>query len=102
MLFLNITNENRHPGTILRDRAPVLFPSALFTPHLYIETEFARITQIFEKIEHFSNDHVLGRMDITRIQTVICGDFLIGLYPRYFLRTCSYRSLAKDTIPEKP
>ena len=84
MVLLNITHVNVPPGIICCVRAAVLCSAALFTQKLYIETEFARITQTFEKIEHFSDHHVLGRMAIKRFQTVTCGDFRIPFYPRYF------------------
>ena len=84
-VLFNITNENGPTGTKRRVRASVLGTAALFTQQLYIETEFARNTQTFEKLEHFSDHHVLGRMDITRFQTVSGGDFRIALYLNIFL-----------------
>ena len=87
-VLLNITHENGPPDTTRSVMATILGPEALFTSQLYIKTEFARITQTFEEIEHFSDHHVLGRMDITCFQTMTCADFRIALYPRNFFRTC--------------
>ena len=86
-VLFNITHENGPTGTKRRVRASVLGTAALFTQQLYIETEFARNTQTFEKLEHFSDHHVLGRIEITHFQTLTSGDFRIALYPRYFFRT---------------
>ena len=77
MVFFSITHENGRPGTTGGVREPVLCPEALFTPQLYIETEFERTTQTFEKVEHFSDHHVLGRMDITSFQRVTCSHIRI-------------------------
>lgn len=98
-VLFNITHENGPPGTIRCFRASVLSQKALFTRQLELETKLARITHTFEKLEHYSDHHVLGRMHITRFLTVTCN-YRIALYNRYFFRTSSNRSLANDTIPE--
>ena len=87
--LLNITHEYRSPGTTRLIRPPVLYLAALCTPQHYTETEFAWITKTFGNFEYFSDHHVLGRMDISRFQTVTCGDIRIALYPQYFSSTSS-------------
>ena len=101
-VLLNITHINGPPGITWFVSGAGLCSAALLTPQLFIDTEFARITQTFERLEHFSEHHVLGRMAIKRFQTVTSGDCRNPLNPRYFFRTYSNRSLANDTIPDKP
>ena len=91
MVLFIITPEKGPLGTTRSVMAPILSTSALLSTQFYIETKFARITQTFEKSEHFRDQHVLGRMEITRFQTVTCGDFQIALYSRHFVRTCPSR-----------
>ena len=74
-MLLNITHQNGPPGTTRSVRALVLCPAALFIAQLYIETEYARFSKTLENFEHFSDNHVFGRMNNKCFQTVTCGNF---------------------------
>ena len=76
-VLLNKTHDHGPPGTTQCVNSPFLCNAKLFTTQIYIETDFARITQTIEKFKNNFDNHVLGRMDITRFQTVIFGEFLL-------------------------